>query len=93
MCFGNGTYFAVNADYSAQPTYSKPKPNGERCMYLCRVLTGDFTVGKSGMIAPPAKGPGLIQLYDSVVDRVANPNMFIVFHDSQACPEYLITFK
>ncbi|XP_056293566.1 poly(ADP-ribose) polymerase family member 14-related sequence 1 isoform X3 [Pseudoliparis swirei] len=93
VCFGNGTYFAVNADYSAQPTYSKPKPNGERCMYLCRVLTGDFTVGKSGMIAPPAKGPGLIQLYDSVVDRVANPNMFIVFHDSQACPEYLITFK
>ncbi|TNN79433.1 Poly [ADP-ribose] polymerase 14 [Liparis tanakae] len=93
VCYGNGTYFAVNADYSAQPTYSKPKPNGEKCMYLCRVLTGDFTVGKTGMITPPAKGPGLIQLYDSVVDRVSNPNMFIIFHDSQACPEYLITFK
>ncbi|XP_034416748.1 poly(ADP-ribose) polymerase family member 14-related sequence 1 isoform X2 [Cyclopterus lumpus] len=92
-CFGNGTYFAVNANYSAQDIYSKPKPNGEKCMYLCRVLTGDFTAGQRNMITPPTKGPGSIQLYDSVVDKVANPSMFIIFHDSQACPEYLITFK
>ncbi|XP_068428084.1 poly(ADP-ribose) polymerase family member 14-related sequence 1 [Clinocottus analis] len=91
--YGNGTYFAVNAQYSAQDTYSKPAANGEKCMYLCRVLTGDFAVGKAGMIAPPAKGPASIQLYDSVVDNVAKPNMFVIFHDTQACPEYLITFS
>uniref|UniRef100_UPI0037E7907B poly(ADP-ribose) polymerase family member 14-related sequence 1 isoform X1 n=1 Tax=Semicossyphus pulcher TaxID=241346 RepID=UPI0037E7907B len=92
-CYGNGTYFAVNASYSASDTYSKPNQNMEKSMYLCRVLTGDFTVGKQNMITPPTKGPVSVQKYDSVVDNIARPSMFVVFHDSQACPEYLITFK
>lgn len=62
-------------------------------MYLCRVLTGDYTAGHQNMIVPPAKGATSIQKYDSVVDNVAKPTMFIIFHDSQAYPEYLITFK
>ncbi|XP_070770712.1 poly(ADP-ribose) polymerase family member 14-related sequence 1 [Enoplosus armatus] len=92
-CYGNGTYFAVNANYSASNTYSKPNQNGEKCMYLCRVLTGDFTTGHQNMIVPPAKGPVSVQKYDSVVDKIANPSMFVIFHDSHAYPEYLITFK
>lgn len=92
-CYGNGTYFAVHARYSAQDTYSRPNKNQEKRMYLCRVLTGEFDLGKQGMIAPPPKSPGSIELYDSVVDNVQNPSMFIIFHDTQAYPEYLITFK
>ncbi|XP_047198588.1 protein mono-ADP-ribosyltransferase PARP14-like [Hippoglossus stenolepis] len=92
-CFGNGTYFAVNANYSAQDTYSRPNLKGEKCMYLCQVLTGDYTLGKKNMVVPPAKSNTSLQLYDSVVDNMANPNMFIIFHDVQAYPEYLITFK
>ncbi|XP_068184872.1 poly(ADP-ribose) polymerase family member 14-related sequence 1 isoform X2 [Antennarius striatus] len=91
--FGNGTYFAVQASYSAQDTYSRPNKHGEKCMYLCRVLTGDYTLGHQNMIAPPSKNSVSIQKYDSVVDNEAHPNMFIIFHDSQAYPEYLITFK
>uniref|UniRef100_A0A3B3CK32 Poly [ADP-ribose] polymerase n=1 Tax=Oryzias melastigma TaxID=30732 RepID=A0A3B3CK32_ORYME len=92
-CYGNGTYFAVNASYSASDTYSRPNANGEKIMYLCRVLTGDFTPGQQNMIAPPPKSSGSIKLFDSVVDRMANPSMFVIFHDTQAYPEYLITFK
>ncbi|XP_025999849.1 poly(ADP-ribose) polymerase family member 14-related sequence 1 isoform X3 [Astatotilapia calliptera] len=94
-CYGNGTYFAVNASYSASNTYSKPNQNGEKFMYVCRVLTGDFALGQQGMIVPPAKGTSTIStdLYDSVVDNMANPSMFVVFHDIQAYPEYLIKFK
>lgn len=92
-CYGNGTYFAINASYSACDTYSKPNQNGEKCMYLCRVLTGDYTLGRQHMIAPPARSASSVHLYDSVVDNVAKPNMFVIFHDTQACPEYLITFK
>uniref|UniRef100_A0A8P4JZX1 Poly [ADP-ribose] polymerase n=1 Tax=Dicentrarchus labrax TaxID=13489 RepID=A0A8P4JZX1_DICLA len=92
-CYGNGTYFAVNASYSASNTYSKPNQNGEKCMYLCRVLTGDFTLGQQNMIVPPAKGAVSVQKYDSVVDNVARPSMYVIFHDTQAYPEYLITFK
>ncbi|CAB1339029.1 unnamed protein product [Coregonus sp. 'balchen'] len=90
---GDGTYFAVNANYSANDTYSKPDPQGQKYMYLCRVLTGDFTTGKQGMNVPPSKDTTTIQLFDSVTDGVSPPSMFIIFHDSQAYPEYLITFK
>ncbi|XP_017276145.1 poly(ADP-ribose) polymerase family member 14-related sequence 1 [Kryptolebias marmoratus] len=92
-CYGNGSYFAVKASYSAQDTYSKPNQNKEKFMYLCRVLTGDFTLGQQHLIAPPSKGTNSVYLYDSVVDNASNPSMFVVFHDIQAYPEYLITFQ
>jgi hypothetical protein len=28
-----------------------------------------------------------------VVDNVSRPNMYIIFHDAQAYPEYMILFK
>uniref|UniRef100_A0A3B5ME99 Poly [ADP-ribose] polymerase n=1 Tax=Xiphophorus couchianus TaxID=32473 RepID=A0A3B5ME99_9TELE len=90
-CYGNGSYFAVNSNYSAQDTYSRPNAKGEKFMYLCKVLTGDYTLGQQTMIAPPTKGT--LGIYDSVVDNTATPSMFVVFHDTQAYPEYLITFK
>ncbi|KAM9365083.1 poly(ADP-ribose) polymerase family member 14-related sequence 1 isoform 2-T2 [Pholidichthys leucotaenia] len=92
-CYGKGTYFAVNASYSAGDTYSKPSPSGEKFMYVCLVLTGDYTLGAQNMIAPPPKSIGSTQFYDSVVDNMTNPSMFVIFHDAQAYPEYLITFK
>ncbi|XP_054908738.1 poly(ADP-ribose) polymerase family member 14-related sequence 1 isoform X2 [Poeciliopsis prolifica] len=92
-CYGKGSYFAVNASYSAHDTYSRPNANGEKFMYVCRVLTGDHAQGQQNMIAPPSKGGSGVFLYDSVVDNMTTPSMFIVFHDTQAYPEYLITFK
>lgn len=92
--YGNGTYFAIKAEYSAKPTYSKADPNsGHQFMYLARVLTGDYTQGLKDMKAPPPKSDASAHLYDSVTDNPDDPTMFIVFHDSQAYPEYLITFK
>ncbi|XP_035513982.1 protein mono-ADP-ribosyltransferase PARP14-like, partial [Morone saxatilis] len=89
---GNGSYFAVDPAYSAQG-YARPDISGHKRMYLARVLVGDFTQGRAGMIVPPAKGSrSASDLYDSVVDNTANPTMFIIFSDIQAYPEYLITF-
>uniref|UniRef100_A0A8C4TQ41 Poly [ADP-ribose] polymerase n=1 Tax=Falco tinnunculus TaxID=100819 RepID=A0A8C4TQ41_FALTI len=91
---GNGTYFAVDASYSAQDTYSRPDMNGRKYMYLARVLTGQYCVGSSGLITPPPKhSADPTDLYDSVVDNVNNPTMFVIFSDIQAYPEYLITFR
>ena len=90
--YGNGSYFAVNPKYSAA-NYARPDSSGKRCMYLARVLVGDFTNGASGMIIPPQRGTGnTADLFDSVTDNVAKPTMFVVFCDIQAYPEYLITF-
>ncbi|XP_027750895.1 protein mono-ADP-ribosyltransferase PARP14 [Empidonax traillii] len=91
--FGNGTYFAVNASYSAHDTYSKPDTNGKKYMYLARVLVGEYSVGKRGSITPePKNASNSIDLYDSSTDNVNQPSMFVIFNDIQAYPEYLITF-
>nr|XP_009491491.1 PREDICTED: poly [ADP-ribose] polymerase 14 [Pelecanus crispus] len=91
--FGNGTYFAVNASYSASDTYSKPDVHGKKYMYLARVLVGEYSQGTKGSITPAAKNiSNSIDLFDSSTDNVNQPSMFIIFNDIQAYPEYLITF-
>ncbi|ROK32553.1 Poly [ADP-ribose] polymerase 14 [Anabarilius grahami] len=90
--FGHGTYFAVNASYSANPTYAVPAADGTQLMFVARVLTGHYAQGQANMKTPPV----LVtpdQYYDSVVDKTQNPSMFVVFHDCQAYPDYLIKFK
>ena len=93
--YGKGVYFAVNASYSAQTTYSLPDTNENKYIYLVRVLTGQYTAGHHSLIVAPPKDPtkNLNVLFDSVVDNVTNPSMYIVFQDAQAYPEYLIKFQ
>jgi len=48
------------------------------------------------MIVPPQKtssGSGATTRYDSVVDNVTSPSVFVVFYDTQAYPQHLISFK
>ncbi|NXX29663.1 PAR14 polymerase, partial [Nicator chloris] len=91
--FGNGTYFAVNASYSANDIYSKPDANGKKYMYSARVLVGEYSLGKKGSITPAQKNvSNSVDLFDSSTDNMAHPSMFIIFNDIQAYPEYLITF-
>ncbi|KAJ8316973.1 hypothetical protein KUTeg_004877 [Tegillarca granosa] len=37
--------------------------------------------------------PGSVAHYDSVVDDILNPGIYVIFNDTQAYPEYLITFN
>ncbi|XP_022534288.2 protein mono-ADP-ribosyltransferase PARP14-like [Astyanax mexicanus] len=92
--FGIGTYFAVDASYSSDPVFSKPAADGTQVMFVALVLTGQYTQGQSDMMTPPPRStqdPN--DRYDSVVDNVQKPSKFVVFHDCQAYPDYLITFK
>ena len=42
----------------------------------------------------PPKNPANPQVpFDSVVDNPRNPTIFVVFYDTKAYPEYLITYK
>jgi poly [ADP-ribose] polymerase 10/14/15 len=94
VCYGKGTYFAVNANYSANDIYSRPDVNGKKHMYYVRVLTGEYERGHQSYIVPPAKDPqNPTDLYDTVTDNKQNPSLFVVFYDYQAYPEYLITFR
>ncbi|XP_070586684.1 protein mono-ADP-ribosyltransferase PARP14-like [Erythrolamprus reginae] len=93
-CFGNGTYFAVNASYSAHDTYSQPDASGIKYMYLARVLVGEYCVGSKGLLLPYEKSVSdPTDLYDSATDHLTKPTLFVIFNDIQAYPEYLIAFK
>ncbi|XP_035673188.1 protein mono-ADP-ribosyltransferase PARP14-like [Branchiostoma floridae] len=92
---GNGVYFAVPSSTAAGNQYSRPDPNtGDKHIYAARVLTGDHCVGKQGFIVPPTKDPNNPQhTFDSVCNNPANPQVFVIFYDDQAYPEYLIQFR
>ena len=91
--YGKGVYFAVEARYSAG-SYTKADAEGRRYMYLSRVLTGAYTKGNEDLIEPPPKDPATPNIkYDSVTDDTVRPNMFVVFTDTQAYPEYLVIFS
>ena len=86
-------YFARDASYSHN--YSAPDANSQRYMYYAQVLTGEYTVGDSSMRAPPPKNPQVDDnvLFDSTVNNVSTPTIFVVYLDSQCYPAYLITYQ
>lgn len=88
--YGKGVYFAREASYSANARYSPKDKVGYQRMYLARVAVGTSTVGSESFTAPPEKSRG--QVFDSTVDRLDNPNVFVVYRDHAAYPEYIITF-
>ncbi|XP_043919362.1 protein mono-ADP-ribosyltransferase PARP14-like [Protopterus annectens] len=92
--WGEGTYFATSAEYSAVDTYSVPDSvTGEKWMYRARVLTGEFCKGQNGIKEPPVKdSTKRLERYDSVANKLVKPDLFVIFHDNQAYPEYLIKF-
>ena len=94
-CFGKGIYFAVRAEYSSQEIYSPTDENGHKYIYKCLVLTGEYTKGDHTMTVPPAKNQARNPhiLYESLVNNMDNPTIFVATKDEQAYPEYLIVFK
>ena len=83
----------MEASYSDDDKYSAPDDSGQKHVYQCLVLTGETTQGTQGMKAPPTRDIGRNIKYDSAVDDVKNPKIFVVFGDQRAYPEYLITYK
>lgn len=89
--FGKGVYFARDASYSSSTTYSRPNHNGEQHMFLCRLTVGEYCLGKNNQIAPDVRKGNI--LYDTTVNDMANPAIYVAYHDAQAYPEYLVKFK
>ena len=60
-------------------------------MMQTRVITGEWAVGKPNYKAAPYKNT--VTQYDSVVDNMSIPTIFVVFHDAAAYPEYIIKLR
>lgn len=92
--YGQGVYFAKRASLSVQDRYSPPDAEGHKAVFVARVLTGDYAQGCRGLRAPPLRAPGHVPLrYDSAVDSLRQPSIFVIFHDTQALPTHLITCR
>ena len=59
-------------------------------MLQTRVVVGESEQGSSGMRDTTFKANG--QQYDSLVDNVNKPSIFVVFPEAVAYPEYIIKF-
>jgi hypothetical protein len=86
--FGKGVYFAVNSKYSVD--YTSPNSRGERHMFLWRVLVGEYCLGREDQPTPDVRSG--TERYDSTVNILEAPTIFVTYHDSQAYPEYIVTF-
>lgn len=61
-------------------------------MFLARVLVGEFTNGLSTYARPPPKD-SQATFYDSCVNSVQDPSIFVIFEKHQIYPEYLIKYQ
>lgn len=91
--YGNGVYFAKHASLSVLDRYSPPNAEGHKAVFVAQVLTGDYGQGSRGLKAPPLRASGQVLRYDSAVDCLHQPRIFVIFHDTQALPTHLITCK
>jgi len=90
--YGQGVYFATTSQYSHN--YASPDPyTNQRRMFLATVLTGQYCKGHPQMKEPDKILSNISdQRYDSAVDSLTSPTIYVVFRDSLAYPSYLITY-
>ena len=104
--FGKGVYFALTSNYSHN--YASADSRGVKRMFVCRVLPGETSQGRNEQIVPEVRIQSNFTNYDSTTDQVDCPEpsdadpgkygtgvrqMYVVYHDAQAYPEYLIEYK
>ena len=89
--YGDGTYFARDAKYS-DGGYARTLPSGQKQMLVVDVLVGRAARGTQGDKMCPLLPGERYTKYNSLVDNVAAPAIFVVQHSNQAYPAYLITY-
>eukprot|EP00401_Gymnodinium_catenatum_P026096 CAMPEP_0117467986 /NCGR_PEP_ID=MMETSP0784-20121206/5942_1 /TAXON_ID=39447 /ORGANISM="" /LENGTH=778 /DNA_ID=CAMNT_0005261979 /DNA_START=39 /DNA_END=2375 /DNA_ORIENTATION=+ len=90
--WGSGTYFARDAKYVGEGGFAKPGPDGHLRMLMCQVAIGIPCVGD------PAHH-GILPVrcrdcrYNSTVDDLSSPEVFVIQHPGAAYAAYVITFQ
>ncbi|XP_025046699.2 uncharacterized protein LOC106732835 isoform X1 [Pelodiscus sinensis] len=88
--YSRGCYFTVGADQADR--YAQAGKGGLRHMLLAKILVGKPTCGKKHYCQLPQRVSGR-ECYDSYVDNVASPNIYVIFNSYQCYPYFLISYK
>lgn len=91
--YGKGIYFARDALLSCHRKYSKPDEDGYQHVLMCNVICGEWTKGREEMKVPPPKKGKKYLPYETTVDNVKDPTIFVTYNDDQALATHLISFK
>uniref|UniRef100_A0A8C5E4S0 Poly [ADP-ribose] polymerase n=1 Tax=Gouania willdenowi TaxID=441366 RepID=A0A8C5E4S0_GOUWI len=91
--YGKGIYFAKNASYADRYSRVGMLPGtswgfSTKVMFLARVIVGKFTLGHRHFIKPDDGND-----YQSSVDNMTDPHIFVIFDSYQIYPEYLIEYS
>jgi hypothetical protein len=94
--WGKANYFAVNSSYSDAYCYKIPN-TWLKQIFISKVLIGDskkVMPSDSSLIKPPAyqKNGKHIQ-YDSVNGETMGSVVYMIYENSRAYPEYLVTYE
>uniref|UniRef100_A0A8C3HCV2 Poly [ADP-ribose] polymerase n=1 Tax=Chrysemys picta bellii TaxID=8478 RepID=A0A8C3HCV2_CHRPI len=91
--YGQGSYFARRASYSHR--YAPPAEAGLRHVFLCKVLVGRSALGQPALRRPPPLDPSdpASDLYDSCVDSLSDPQIYVVFDNDQCYPYFLLQYR
>ena len=93
--WGEGVYFARDAQYPDDFGFAtKSAADGTKCVLLCLVLTGHSCLGGADvqLHLQTRNGQGSHGTYDSLVDDLANPEIFVVEDGGRVFPAYVIQY-
>ncbi|XP_033751396.1 uncharacterized protein LOC117335480 [Pecten maximus] len=77
------------------PADIQPSNKTVHRMFLAKVLVGKYTGGHNGLRKPPPLYPCTDpygKCYDSCVDNIHNPKIFVIFDTAQAYPSYVLEY-
>lgn len=90
--WGYANYFAVKASYS--DSYHHKTKDGKKQMFCARVVIGNCVEcepDSSMKFPPPHANPA--DQYDSVKGYTGGSDVYMMYTNKQAYPEYLITYS
>jgi len=89
------TYSTYSHSYAHVIGDKDSEYDGCHQIFVARVLVGRYAVGNSALRRPPPIDTSKPddRLYDSTVDNISNPLIYVIFNNHQAYPAYLITYK
>ena len=90
--YGKGCYFSVSAHYASNSRYATVSDSSSvQFMFICSVICGESCKGREYMKVPNLKPNQKIR-YETTVDSMSYPSMYVTYTDNQAIPLYLVAF-